>query len=298
MATWTRQRIDPNQELIGQGLANIVGSFSQCYPASGSFSRSAVNFSAGAVTGMSSVFTAVVVLVTLLFLTPLLYHLPQSVLAAVIMLAVVGLINFRAMKHAWQAHRHDGIAAIVTFAATLIAAPNLDVGILVGAALAIVLFLYRTMAPRVAILGRHADGTLRDAVLHTLPTSEHIVTLRFDGRLYFANVPHFEDAVLEAAARRPQAKFVLVVADGINEIDASGEEVLRHLHSRFSQAGITIVFSGLKKQVLDVMRATGLYAQIGGQNMFRTEEHALIAIDARLAAEGNKLEAFMHAPRP
>jgi SulP family sulfate permease len=167
MATWTRQRIDPNQELIGQGLANIVGSFSQCYPASGSFSRSAVNFSAGAVTGMSSVFTAVVVLVTLLFLTPLLYHLPQSVLAAVIMLAVVGLINFRAMKHAWQAHRHDGIAAIVTFAATLIAAPNLDVGILVGAALAIVLFLYRTMAPRVAILDErtHRDPALRRSTL-------------------------------------------------------------------------------------------------------------------------------------
>ena len=297
MATWTRQRIDPSQELIGQGLANIVGSFSQCYPASGSFSRSAVNYSAGAVTGMSSVITALIVLVTLLLLTPLLYHLPQSVLAAVIMLAVVGLINFRAMKHAWQAHRHDGIAAIVTFAATLIAAPNLDVGILVGAALAIILFLYRTMAPRVAILGRHADGTLRDALLHTLPTSEHIVTLRFDGRLYFANVPYFEDAVLEAAARRPQAKFVLVVADGINEIDASGEEVLRHLHGRFAQAGITIVFSGLKKQVLDVMRATGLYAEIGERNMFRTEEHALADIDARLTAEGRMLESFMHAPQ-
>lgn len=297
MAAWTRQRIDPNQELIGQGLANIVGSFSQCYPASGSFSRSAVNFSAGAVTGMSSVFTAIIVLVTLLFLTPLLYHLPQSVLAAVIMLAVVGLINFRAMRHAWQAHRHDGIAAVVTFAATLIAAPNLDIGILVGAALAIVLFLYRTMAPRVALLGRHPDGTLRDAVLHSLPTSEHVVTLRFDGRLYFANVPHFEDAVLEAAARRPQAKYVLVVADGINEIDASGEEVLRHLHGRFKQAGITIVFSGLKKQVLDVMRATGLYVEIGEQNMFRTEEHALIDIDTRLAGDGRKLESFMHAPR-
>jgi len=297
MATWTRQRIDPNQELIGQGLANIVGSFSQCYPASGSFSRSAVNFSAGAVTGMSSVFTAVVVLVTLLFLTPLLYHLPQSVLAAVIMLAVVGLINFRAMKHAWQAHRHDGIAAVVTFAATLIAAPNLDVGILVGAALAIVLFLYRTMAPRVAVLGRHPDGTWRDAARHALPTSEHVVTLRFDGPLYFANVPHFEDALLEAAARKPQAKFVLVVADGINEIDASGEEVLRHLHSRFQQAGITIVFSGLKKQVLDVMRATGLYAQISEQNMFRTREHALADIDVRIAAESNKLGSFMHAPR-
>lgn len=297
MATWTRQRVDPNQELIGQGLANIVGSFSQCYPASGSFSRSAVNYSAGAITGMSSVFTALVVLLTLLFLTPLLYHLPQSVLAAVIMLAVVGLLNFSAMRHAWQAHRHDGIAGVVTFAATLIAAPNLDIGILVGAALAIMLFLYRTMAPRMATLGRHADGTLRDAVLNSLPTSEHVVTLRFDGRLYFANVPHFEDALLEATARRPQAKYVLVVADGINEIDASGEEVLRHLHRRFTQAGVTLVFSGFKKQVLDVLRATGLHAEIGEQNLYRTEDQALEDLAARLAAEGRTLEPFMLAPR-
>ena len=293
MATRTRQRIDPNQELIGQGLANLVGSMTQCYPASGSFSRSAVNLSAGAVTGMSSVFTVLVVLITLLFLTPLLYHLPQSVLAAVIMLAVVGLIDFGAIRHAWQAHRHDGIAAIVTFVATLAAAPHLDVGILVGGALALLLYLYRTMAPRVAILGRHADGTLRDAALHGLPTSERVVIIRFDGQLYFANVPYFEDAILEAAANHPQAKFVLVVGDGINEIDASGEEVLRHLQRRLAESGVTMVFCGLKKQVLDVMRATGLHAAIGERQLFRTEDMALAAIQDRLAADGIALEPFL-----
>jgi SulP family sulfate permease len=293
MATRTRQRIDPNQELIGQGLANVVGSMTQCYPASGSFSRSAVNLSAGAVTGMSSVFTVLVVLITLLFLTPLLYHLPQSVLAAVIMLAVVGLIDFGAIRHAWQAHRHDGIAAVVTFVATLLAAPHLDVGILIGGALALVLYLYRTMAPRVAILGRHADGTLRDAALHGLPASEHVVIIRFDGQLYFANVPYFEDAVLEAAAKHPRAKFVLVVGDGINEIDASGEEVVRHLQRRLAESGITMVFSGLKKQVLDVMRATGLFDAIGERHLFRTEDMALAAIRDRLAADDLPLEAFL-----
>jgi len=296
MATRTRQRIDPNQELIGQGLANLTGSFSQCYPASGSFSRSAVNLSAGAMTGMSSVFTAVIVLLTLLFLTPLLYHLPQSVLAAVIMLAVVGLIDFGAIRHAWQAHRHDGIAAGATFVATLVAAPHLDIGILAGGALAIVLFLYRTMAPRVAILGRHDDGTLRDAAMHALPRSEHVVSIRFDGRLYFANVPYFEDAVLEAAAAHPRAKFVLVVGHGINEIDASGEEVVRHLRRRLAEAGVTVVFSGLKEQVLAVMRATGLHDEIGEHNLFRTANEALAAIEARLAAEGRTLEPFMRTP--
>ncbi|MDP2822859.1 MAG: SulP family inorganic anion transporter, partial [Sulfuritalea sp.] len=154
IAAKTRDKIDPNQELIGQGLANIVGSLTQSFPVSGSFSRSAVNINAGARTGMSSVITAALVLLTLLFLTPLLHHLPQAVLAAVIIMAVIGLINFGAIKHAWQANKHDGIASVVTFVATLAAAPHLDKGIMVGAGLAIMLYLYRTMTPRVAILGR------------------------------------------------------------------------------------------------------------------------------------------------
>jgi SulP family sulfate permease len=134
MAAKTKQRLDPNQELIGQGLANLVSSLSHAFPVSGSFSRSALNLNAGAVTGMSSVFSGLIMLVTLLFLTPLLYYLPQSVLAAVIMMAVGGLINFEAIKHAWQAHRHDGIAALTTFLATLGFAPHLDNGILLAPA--------------------------------------------------------------------------------------------------------------------------------------------------------------------
>ncbi len=137
MATKTKEHIDPNQELIGQGLANIIGSMTQAYPASGSFSRSAVNLNAGAKTGMSSVYTAVIVMITLLFLTPLLSHLPKAVLAAVIMMAVLEFINFKAIKDAWQISKHDGIAAIVTFVATLGFAPHLEKGILLGAGLAI-----------------------------------------------------------------------------------------------------------------------------------------------------------------
>jgi SulP family sulfate permease len=278
MATRTQQRIDANQELIGQGLANIFGSVSQAFPVSGSFSRSAVNLSAGAVTGMASVVCGAIVLVTLLFFTPLLYHLPQATLAAVIVMAVVNLVNVRAMLHAWQAQRHDGVTAVVTFVATLAFAPHLDTGILTGAALAIILYLYRTMHPRVAVLGRHADGTLRDARLHNLKTSEHIIVVRFDGSLYFANTPYFEDAILEQAARHPKAKYILIVGDGINEVDASGEEVIRHLVQRMHENGITLVFSGLKMQVLRVLERTGLYALIGAQHFFRTEDAAVEAI--------------------
>ena len=128
----------------------------QSYPTSGSFSRSAVNISAGAITGFSSVVTSVIVVVTLLWLTPLLYHLPQATLAAVIMMAVVGLINVKAIKHAWQANKQDGIVAVVSFVLTLAFAPHLDKGILIGAGLALILYLYRTMQPRVAVLARHA----------------------------------------------------------------------------------------------------------------------------------------------
>jgi SulP family sulfate permease len=279
IAAKTKQRIDPNQELLGQGIANIVGSFSQSFPVSGSFSRSAVNLNAGAKTGLSNVFAGIIVLVTLLFLTILLYHLPQAVLAAVIMMAVIGLVNFTAIKHAWHAHKHDGVAAIVTFVSTLAFAPHLDKGIMVGAGLAIILYLYRTMQPRVAILGRFSDGTLRDTGVHKdLPTDENIIVLRFDGSLYFANVPFFEDAILEAAANKPSAKYLLVVGDGINQLDASGEEVISHLFERLKSIGVTMVFSGLKKQVIDVMHHTGLFERITQDNIFPAEEMAFAAI--------------------
>lgn len=282
MAAKTRERVDPNQELIGQGLANIAGSFSQSFPVSGSFSRSAVNLNAGARTGMSSVFAGVIVLLALLFLTPLLYHLPQAVLAAVIMLAVVGLINFKAIRHAWHIHKHDGIAAVVTFIATLAFAPHLDNGIMVGAGLAILLYLFRTMTPRVAILGRYHDGTLRDAKVHNLPVSENIIAMRYDGSLYFANVSYFEDAILEAVANNPRAKHLLIVSNGINQLDASGDEVIHHIVERLRANGIRLVFSGLKKQVTDVMRHSGLYDYIGPENIFPDEDVALDAIYAEV----------------
>ncbi len=287
MAAKTKERIDPNQELIGQGLANIVGSFSLAFPVSGSFSRSAVNLNSGAVTGMSAVFAGLVVLVTLLFLTPLLYHLPQAVLAAVIMMAVIGLVNFKAIKHAWHAHKHDGIAAVVTFVATLGFAPHLDNGIMVGAGLAVMLYLYRTMKPRVAILGRFPDGTLRDAKVNNLPPAdENVIAMRFDGQLYFANVSYFEDTILEAVAQNPSARYLLVVADGINSLDASGEEVVHHVVQRLRENGVTVVFSGLKKQVLDVMRSTGLFDYLGQENIFPTADMALDAIHACLDDSG------------
>ena len=289
MAAKTKDHIDPNQELIGQGLGNIAGSFTQAYPASGSFSRSAVNLNAGAKTGFSSVVTALIVVITLLFLTPLLYHLPKAVLAAVIMMAVFGLINFKSVKHAWKANKHDGIASVVTFVATLGFAPHLDQGIMIGAGLSIVLYLYRTMSPRIAFLGRYQDGTLRDIRVHTdLPVDEKVVAIRFDGSLYFANVSYFEEAILKAVADNPNTKFILVVGDGINQLDASGEEVLHHLVTRLHDNGVQLVFSGLKRQILQIMERTNLLEHIGQQYIHATADQALEGIYQQLdaAAEG------------
>ena len=282
IAARTRERLDVNQELVAQGLANLAGSFAQCYPASGSFSRSAVSHQAGARTGLASVVAAAVVMLTLLALTPLLYHLPQAVLAAVIMLAVIALVRFGDIAQAWRVQRHDGIAGAATFVAALALAPHLDLGILAGAALSIGLFLYRTMRPRVAVLGRHPDGALRDAAAHGLALSDHIVAVRFDGQLYFANVPYFEDSLLGVSARFPKSRFILVVADGINQIDASGVEAVRLLAERLRASGVTLAFSGLKKQVRDVFDAAGLTALVGHENLFVDENQALAALAARV----------------
>jgi SulP family sulfate permease len=295
MAGKAKQRVDPNQELIGQGIANIGGSFFQAYPACGSFTGSAINLQAGAKTGLAMVFNGFFVAVTLLFLTPLIHHLPKAVLAMIILLAVAGLVTPKAFKHTWKASRADGIVALITFVVTMLAAPHLDKGIMIGTALAIGHYLYRTMAPRVALLGRHCDGTLRDIKHHpNLTTSTRLVAIRFDGSLYFANIAHFEDAVLGAMADHQAAKYLLVVGDAINSIDSSGEEMIHNMVAQLQQSGVEIVFSGLKKQVLDVMRATGLFGFIGESNIFATEDQALAAISLRLGDEAKCDALFCH----
>jgi SulP family sulfate permease len=275
IATQTKQRINANQELIGQGLANVSGSFFQSYPVTGSFSGSAINLQAGAKTGFASVFNGLFVGMTLLFLTPFLYHLPQAVLSVIIIMAVAGLIHFSSIVRAWEANRNDGIVAVTSFALTLVFAPHLDKGVLAGAGLALGLYLYRSMQPRVAVLARHTDGTLRDAEVFGLKTCENISMIRFDGSLYFANTSYFEDKIQERVATMPDLRFVIVVGDGINQVDATGEEMLAHLTERLHAAGIEMLFTGLKKQVMDMLVRTGLYERLGAGAFFRTEDQAL-----------------------
>ena len=283
IAIKTRQPWDENKELIGQGLAKVAAAFCHSMPVSGSFSRSALNLASDAKTPLSSIISAIFVLLTLLFFTSLLYHLPKPVLAAIIMMAVINLINFQSIRNAWRANRDDGIAAIITFFATLAFAPNIQNGILTGIILSLTLLLYRMMRPRIAVLGLHSDTTLRDAVRHNLPPLHpKLGAIRFDGALRFVNVSYFEDALLKLEMENPEMECILVQSSGINEIDSSGIEMLRNLLERFQKSGIKIAFSGLKVQVSEVMDRTGLTSQIGEENIFATDRWAIDEIFLRL----------------
>ena len=281
MAAKTGQRLDPNQELIGQGIANIVGSMGRSFPVSGSFSRSAVNIQSGAVTGLSSVFTSLTVLIVLLFFTPLLYHLPQSVLAAVIMMAVIGLINVSGFIHAWKAQWYDGLFSIITFVATLITAPHLDKGIILGVLLSLGMFLYKSMRPKVTTLSMYADKSYQSARDHGLRECRHIALIRFDGPLFYANAGYLEEKVSDRIRSMAELKHLLIVSSGINDMDASGEEMLSLIVDRVRSAGYDISFAGVNEKVLAVMRRTHLYEKIGERNIYSTILSAVEAIHSK-----------------
>ena len=285
MAAKTGQRLDPNQELIGQGIANIIGSIGKSYPVSGSFSRSAVNLQAGAVSGLSSVFTSIAVIIALLFFTPLLYHLPQSVLAAVIMMAVIGLVNVSGFIHAWKVQWYDGAISIISFICTLMFAPHLEKGIEVGVVLSLLVFLLKSMRPTLSTLSRAPDKSLRDSIEHGLEECEFVAMIRFEGPLFFASASHLEDQALELLLRKKKLKHIIFVSNGISDIDASGEETLSLFIDNVRSAGIDISFSGVNEAVMKVMKRTHLLAKIGENHIYSTMENALSVIHSQAHAD-------------
>lgn len=268
-----------NQELIGQGLAKIASALSGSLPVSASFSRSAMNYASGARSGLSSLLTALVVLLAVLFLTPLLWHLPVAVLAAVILQVVAGLLDPRALARAWQAGRADGLASAVTFAATLLFAPNIQNGILTGLLLSLALMLYRDMRPRVALLGLHPDGTYRDlerfGLSHPAPD---LVIMRFDSPLTFVTAEAFEQAAKGSVNAQPGTRTLLVSAAGINDIDATGLHAISQTLEQLRGEHRQLAFCGLKKQVIDAMERTGLWTRLSPHAHYRTEAHALATL--------------------
>jgi MFS superfamily sulfate permease-like transporter len=288
MAAKTGQRIDPNQELIGQGVGNIVGSFARSYPTAGSFSRSAVNLQSGAYSGLSSVITSLTVVVVLLFFTPLLYHLPQAVLAAIIMMAVMGLINVKGFFHAWQAQWYDGVISVVSFICTLGFAPHLDKGIFIGVGRSLLGFLYKSMRPTVVDLSLGFDTALHDAVAFGLKECKYIDMVRFDGPLFFANASYLEDQIRQRRIKKKGLKHIIIVSNGINDIDASGQEALSFIVDRVRSAGMDISMSGVHGSVMKVLKRTHLLAKIGEDHIYPTMKRAIKSVHKQTHRGGSE----------
>ncbi|WML89350.1 SulP family inorganic anion transporter [Thiothrix lacustris] len=293
MASQTRQRLSANQELVGQGLGNITSGVFGGYAVSGSFSRSAVNFASGAITGFSSVVTGLLVAVTLLFLTPLLYHLPQATLAAVIIMAVINLIKIAPVKHAWKVEPHDGVVAVVTFFATMVFAPHLDKGILLGVVLSLGLFLYRTMSPNLVEVARHEDGSMRDAEAHGLKTSDSVSVYRFDGDLYFANTGYLEGKLLNNVAKKPGLKVLVLDMESVGQVDSTGEEMLEKLADRLKFAGIDFYIARIKLRVYEAFQRSGLAKHIGEERFFRERKYAINHAKEQFG-DAIDVEPFLH----
>ena len=275
-------KLNPNQELVGQGLANIAGSVTLTSPVSGSFSNSAVNIAAGGKTGMAAVIAACGALLTLLLLTKALYYLPQPVLAVIVMRSVAGLVNVREFRRAWTARRHDGCIAMITFCATLYFAPHMDYGIGLGVLLSLMLFFYDSMRPSVVALSYGPDNVLRDVDVFGLMECRHIAVIHFQGVLFFANAGVLEDHVDWRLKNQKELRHIHLVCTGITQIDSSGEDTLAMLVKRTGEAGVGISFSGVVGSVAEVLDRTGVLKTVGWENVFISPREAIRAVHKRI----------------
>ena len=290
MAATTKQRLDVNQELIGQGLSNIASSFFQGYAVSGSFSRSAVNLTAGAVTGFSSVVTAIIVGLTILWLTPLLYHLPQATLAAIILMSVVNLIHFSPLRHAWKVEKHDGWVGLLTFIMTLIFAPHLENGIAFGIIMSLGLFLYRTMEPNFTELSVQKGSIIASRFVDdTTEVSNAVKIAKWSGSLYFANAAYFETKLLELISNNEELKYIIVDVASIVQVDASGEQVLRNLVESCSDSGVEILFARTDRLEAELYRS-GFKKRFGENRFFDLRADALKHVWQELEANEQEQE--------
>lgn len=278
VASKTRQRLSADQEMVGKGLANLVAGIMQGYPVSGSFSRTAIAFDAGAKTGFAAVVSGIIVGITLLFLTPLMYHLPVATLAAVIIVAVASLIQIAPLIHSWKVNRHDCFVAFIVFNTTIYFAPHLEKGVYIGIAISLAFYIYRTMRPHFAEVSRYADGTFMDARVFGMQTSDTLAMFRYDGDLYFVNAGYLEKRLVNAVANKPELKIAILDIEAVDQIDTTGEEMLTHITEWFREAGIDFYITRPKFKVSEVLKRTGFYDIIGEDHIFSRRRDALAAI--------------------
>jgi len=280
---------DENQELIGQGLAKLGAALSGTLPTSASFSRSALSYRVGAITGLTQVVSAVVVILATLSLAHWLHDLPKAVLAAIILHAVANLIDFRSMVDVWRIDRDDALACWATFIATLAFAPQIQNGILTGLLLSLALLIWRSMKPRVALLGLHEDTTYRDLERFGLDHPHpDMVILRFDGPLHFVNAARFVEAMDWARHIRPGIRCVILSGAGINAIDTTGLHALSQIADNMARDGQRLAICGLKKQVVDVLERAPLWAGLQANGEYRHEHAAVEALTRILENDNNR----------
>ena len=276
-------KLRPNQELIALGLSNIIGSWFKAYPSTSSFSRSAINQESGATTGMASLVSVVIVLLTLLFLTPLFYHLPKTVLAAIIIVAVFGLVNIKEAIFLWKANNLDFWLLVVTFFSTLLF--GIEYGIMIGVGLSLIILIFRTSRPYVAELGKVPDSDFyrNRERFNEVILDEEVLVFRFDAQLFYANSSYFiETLELMVEKKGPRLKLIVLDAESINRVDSTGVEMLKERIRFYNKKGVLFYFAGVKGpvrdhlfrgKILDLITLDHFYMRVNGAvNYYKTGE--------------------------
>lgn len=262
-------KVDANQELIALGGANLGGAFFQSFPVTGGFSRTAVNEQAGANTTLASMITAVLIGLTVIFLTPLFYYLPNAVLAAIIMVAVAGLFDLKEMKHLWRTDKRDLAMLLVTFISTLVL--GIEEGIAVGVVLSLILVVYSTTRPHSAELGRLGDSKNYRNINRYAEANvdDEILIYRYDSSLYFANVEHFEETLTDRMERHGNSlELVILDASAINTIDSTGIHALEEMINNVKEKGVKFFIAGAIGPVRDKLKKSGIQEAMGEENFF------------------------------
>jgi SulP family sulfate permease len=276
-------KLRPNQELIALGLSNIIGSWFKAYPSTSSFSRSAINQESGATTGMASLVSVVIVLLTLLFLTPLFYHLPKTVLAAIIIVAVFGLVNIKEAIFLWKANNLDFWLLVITFFSTLLF--GIEYGIMIGVGLSLIILIFRTSRPYVAELGKVPDSDFyrNRERFNEVILDEEVLVFRFDAQLFYANSSYFiVNLELMVEKKGPRLKLIVLDAESINRVDSTGVEMLKERIRFYNKKGVLFYFAGVKGpvrdhlfrgKILDLITLDHFYMRVNGAvNYYKTGE--------------------------
>lgn len=281
LAAKRRQRIEPDNELLGLGAANLSAAFSGGFPVTGGFSRSVVNYDAGAQTPMAGVFTAAGIAISVLLLTPFLHNLPQAVLAATIIVAVLSLVDLGSLRRTWRYSRQDAAAQIITIFGVLMI--GVEAGILLGVGLSLLLFLWRTSQPHVAVVGQVPGSEhFRNVERFEVIESPTVLSLRVDESLYFPNARYLEDRISELVAKHPDVQHLVLMCSGVNLIDASALGSLETITERLRAASVQLHLSEVKGPVMDQLRRSSFLDHFGGQ-VFISQFQAFKALASEIA---------------